>query len=257
VAERGVDVASVVRACRIAREVTAAEPSWDPIERLSGAERAAQAELMSGVDAMVETVTRWYTMEPADPGELSLDALIAADRQGFERFAAVLPSLGDEERMRRREETARRLVDAGVPEEIARAHALRGDLAHAPAVIRAAEATGRSIEDAAQVFSGLGRALRLDWLERELDRVRSTTRMQRWALQAVREDAFSAHRSVTEHALRAGDGVAPDDAIERYLAERQEPVRRLETLLRALSREGDPDLAGLTLAVRGVRALAA
>jgi glutamate dehydrogenase len=93
-------------------------------------------------------------------------------------------------------------------------------------------------------------------MERELDRVRSTTRMQRWALQAVREDAFHARREVTEHALLAADGLAPEAAVERFLEEQTEPVRRLDSLQRALGREGDPDLAGLTLVVRGLRALA-
>jgi glutamate dehydrogenase len=254
VAERGADVAAVVRAFRIAREVTGAEALWDPIERLSGAERSAQSELMTGVDALVEAITRWYV---AWPPEGALDEIIATGREGFVRFLAVLPELGDEDRMRRREETARRLADAGVPADLARAHALRGELAHAPDVTRAAALTGHSIEDAARVFGALGRELRVDWMERELDRVRSSTRMQRWALQAVREDASQAHREVTVHALREAAGQGPDEAVQRFLAERQDAARRLHALLRALGREGDADLAGLTLAVRGLRALAA
>jgi glutamate dehydrogenase len=94
-------------------------------------------------------------------------------------------------------------------------------------------------------------------MERELDRVRSATRMQRWALQAVREDAFHARREVTEHALLTVDGQDTDAAVERFVEARAEPVRRLDAVMRALAREGDPDLAGLTLAVRGLRALAA
>jgi glutamate dehydrogenase len=73
----------------------------------------------------------------------------------------------------------------------------------------------------------------------------------------VREDAFSAHREVTEHALREGNGVAPAEAVERFLAARADSAGRLEMLMRTLAREGDADLAGMTLAVRGLRALAA
>jgi glutamate dehydrogenase len=253
VAERGTDVASVVRAFRIAREVTRAEAEWDPVEQLSGADRAAQGELMTGIDRLVETVTRWYV---AWPSEAELSETVDADRAGFDRYLAVLPELGDDEQRRREEDTVRRLTEAAVPEPLAAAHARRGELAHAPDVIRAAAKTGRSIEEAALVYAAIGTALRLDWMERELDRVRSSTRMQRWALQAVREDAFHARREVTEHALLAADGLAPEAAVKRFLEEQAEPVRRLDSLLRALGREGDPDLAGLTLAVRGLRALA-
>jgi glutamate dehydrogenase len=209
---------------------------------------------MEGIDGLVEATTRWYA---AWPPEGSLADGVAAGRAGFERYVALLPELADDEQRRRAEETVRRLTGGGVPEPLARAHALRVELAHAPDVIRAAAATGRSIEDAARAFTAIGAALRLDWMERELDRVRSSTRMQRWALQAVREDAFHAHREVTEHALQEAAGLDPQAAIERFLERRAEPARRLDALLRALAREGDPDLAGLTLAVRGLRALAA
>jgi glutamate dehydrogenase len=254
VAERGTDVASVVRAFRIAREVTQAEAEWDPVEQLTGVDRGVQAELMTGIDRLVEATTRWYT---AWPPEGPLAAIVESERAGFERYLAVMPELADEEQRRREEEIVRRLGEAGVPEAMAVAHARRSELAHAPDVIRAAAAAGRSIEDAARVFAAIGAALRLDWMERELDRVRSATRMQRWALQAVREDAFHARREVTEHALLAVDGNSPDAAVGRFIEARAEPVRRLDAVMRALAREGDPDLAGLTLAVRGLRALAA
>jgi glutamate dehydrogenase len=247
-------VASVVRAFRIAREVTRAEAEWDPVEQLSGADRAAQAELMTGIDRLVEAITRWYTAWPPDG---PLEAIVDSERAGFERYVAILPELLDDDQRRVEAEIVRRLAEAGVPEAIAAAHARRGELIHAPDVIRAAAVTGRSIEDAARVFAGMGAALRLDWMERELDRVRSTTRMQRWALQAVREDAFHARRKVTQQALLAADGLTPAQAVERFVEDRAELARRLDSLMRAVAREGDPDLAGLTLAVRGLRGLAA
>ena len=45
--------------------------------------------------------------------------------------------------------------------------------------------------------------------------------------------------------------------VEAYLSERRAAQRRFTSFLRSLSREGDPDLAGLTLAVRQLRALGA
>src|SRR3954453_10956976 len=117
VAERGAEPADVVRAFRIAREVTGADARWEVVERLDGVDRAAQLELMTGVDGLVEATTRWYlTWEP----EGDIEATIAAGRDGFERLAAVLDSLGSEERRRRRESVSERLVAAGVPEPLAR-----------------------------------------------------------------------------------------------------------------------------------------
>ncbi len=252
VSERGVDVASVVRAFRIAVEVTGADPLWEAIEGLENVGRGEQLELLGGIDALVEATARWYLMWAPDA---SFEETIAAGRDGFERLAAILPQLGTDERRGRREETVRRLTEQGVPEHVATAHALRAELVHAPDMVAAAAATDRSIEDVARVFFAIGGELRLDWMERELARVRSATRMQRWALQAVREDAFKARRELAESALRESPGAEPLVAVEHFLHEHAGQAGRLDNFLRALAREGESDLAGLALAVRQLGAL--
>ena len=252
VSERGVDVASVVRAYRIAVEVTGADPLWEAIEGLENVGRGEQLELLGGVDALVEATARWYLIWAPDA---SFEETIAAGRDGFERLAAILPQLGTDERRGRREETVRRLTEQGVPEDVATAHALRAELVHAPDMVAAAAATDRSIEDVARVFFAIGGELRLDWMERELARVRSATRMQRWALQAVREDAFKARRELAECALRESPGAEPLVAVEHFLHEHAGQAGRLDNFLRALAREGESDLAGLALAVRQLGAL--
>ena len=85
--------------------------------------------------------------------------------------------------------------------------------------------------------------------------MRSATRMQRWALQAAREDAFEARRELAASVLEESPGAPPDEAVARFLESHGRQARRLEGFLRALAREGDPDLAGLILAVRQLRAI--
>jgi glutamate dehydrogenase len=247
VAERGAEPADVVRAFRIAREVTGADARWDVVERLDGVERAAHLELMGGVDALVEETTRWYlTWEPQG----DIEETIEAGRDGFERLAAVLGELGSDERRRRRVQVSERLAGAGVPEDLARAHSLRPDLHYAPDMVWVAGATGRAIEEVARVFFAVGAELRLDWIEAELERVPASTRTQRWALQAVREDAATVRRELAGTVLAESSG-----DVEAFMAERGDALRRLTAFLRSLSREGEPDLAGLTLAVRQLRTI--
>jgi glutamate dehydrogenase len=250
VSERGAEVGEVVRAFRIAVEVTGADALWEAIEQLEGTDRAAQMELLGGIDSLAESTARWYLINPTHPPGAELSATIEAGRQGFERLAAILPSLGTDERRRARVETVERLVSDGVPEPVATAHALRSELVHAPDMVAVCSSTDRTIEDVARVFFALGGELRLDWMERELNRVRSATRMQRWALTAVRDDAFKARRELAQSALRASAGADPVVACERFLHDHAAGARRLDTFLRALAREGEPDLAGLALAVR-------
>jgi glutamate dehydrogenase len=253
VAERGSRPAEVVRAYRIAREVTRADADWEAIERLGGTiEPAVQAELMSGVDGLVDAVTRWYLthMPHGDVGDM-----IAAGRNGFAALAAAAARLGDEERRRGRLREAERLVAAGVPEALADAHALRPGLVHAPHVVAVAGATGRPVEDVAQAFFIVGDRVPVDSLEAELDTIPHVGRMQRWALQAVREETRQIRRELAERALAESPDAAPEDAVDAFLGRHLEACRRINAFMRTLSREGSTDLAGVALAVRQLRGL--
>jgi len=123
-------------------------------------------------------------------------------------------------------------------------------------MVAVAAATGRELDDVAKVFFAIGGELRLDWLETQLTDLRAGSRMQRWALLAVREDATQARRALAQAALDEAGGRSPAEAVEGFLHTRDAATRRFAAFLRALSREGEPDLAGLTLAVRQLRALA-
>ncbi len=144
---------------------------------------------------------------------------------------------------------------AGVPEGLADAHALRPALVHAPSVVAVAGAAERAVEDVALAFFTVGDLLPLDGLEAELDTVPVSGRMQRWALQAVREDARRARREIAEHALMATPSAGPEEAVSDYLAAHLEECRRLEAFMRTLSREPTADMAGIALAVRQLRSL--
>ena len=107
VSERGARPAEVVRAYRIAREVTGAEADWEAIESLEGqVEPEVQAELMGGIDGLVDAVTRWYLSEGSS-GDLA--TTIETGREGFSRLAAAAPELGGEELHAARREISDRL----------------------------------------------------------------------------------------------------------------------------------------------------
>src|SRR5215210_3629052 len=253
VSERGARPPEVVRAYRIAREVTGAEADWEAIESLEGrVEADIQSELMGGVDDLVDAVTRWYLAESASG---ALGETIEAGRDGFSRLAAAAPELGGEELHGARAAIAERLVAAGVPEGLAGAHALRPALVHAPSVTAVAAATGRLVEEVARVFVAIGERLPLNELEEALDTLPATRRMERWALQAVREDARRARREIAEQALEDAPDAGPEEALLRFLSAHDEDCRRLDAFMRALSREGSTDVAGVGLAVRQLRSL--
>jgi len=252
-AELGARPADVVRAYLAARELVDATGRWEAIERLDGSvDRGAQWELMEGLDRVVEGTARWY-LNHAEPG-FELGEEIADGREAFRRLAAILPTLGAEEWRAEREQAAEELAAQGVPSELARTHAFGRALEHAPDIVAITRLTGRSVEDVAHAFFRLGQALQLTWLEREIEALPVGTRTQRWALQAVRDDVLAARRLVAERALHDAPDESAEVAVDRFLEAHAESVERVTGMTRSLAGEG-PDLAGLTLAARQLRAL--
>ncbi|HWT21902.1 MAG TPA: NAD-glutamate dehydrogenase [Solirubrobacteraceae bacterium] len=254
-AERGAEPADVVRAFRVGREVTGAAARWDAVERLPRTlDPAVSAELMAGVDRLVEAATRWYVTH--DP-QRDLEGAIARAEAPFARLVAVLPDIGAEPWRERRREAAEALRAKGVPEEVAWAHAMAPELQQAPDIVAIAEATGRAVEEVTAAVHDLGARLEIVWLLGALDQLPQPTRTQRWATQAVREDCLEALADLARSALARADADVPAGAaVEAYLEARGTLVRRLAHVTHSLTVEGPGDLPGLMLAVRALRALA-
>jgi glutamate dehydrogenase len=254
-AERGAEPAQVARAFRVAREVTGADARWDAVEGLPRAtERSVVNELMVGVDRLVETTARWYLDHDAGVG---IADHIEAAAAPFARLIAALPEIGSEEWRARRRQITDGLVAKGAPEDIAWGHALTSELMLAPDIIAVAQQSERPVEAVAEAFHSLAVRLDVIWLLGALDDLPQTTRTQRWAVQAVREDCLDALAALACSALLeapAGQDVAA--AVESYLERRATRCRRLAAVTASLTVEGSGDLPALMLAVRAVRALA-
>jgi glutamate dehydrogenase len=129
-------------------------------------------------------------------------------------------------------------------------------MAHAPDVIAASQALGRSVEDVGRTFSLLEDRAGIAWIEEQLGELPVSTRLQRWALQALRDDLWRARRDLAQRALEESAGAPVQDAVAAFVDARPDAMRRLADLARTMAGEGGADLAGLTLAVRQLRALA-
>ena len=253
VAEIGAHPADVVRAFRIARDVTGAVARWEEIEKLDGVvDPVVQNDLLSGVDWLVETTSRWYLVQAA--GQRLSDA-VDASRDSFAQLASQIVQIGPEAWREEHEQIAERLIAEGIPAPLARRTAFQGELVHAPDIIAVSHATGRAPLEVARGFFVLGERLQLDWLENQLEALPAGTRWQRWARQSMEDDLFSLRRSLCERALELAGGAPIDEAIDGFLASREEAVARLQRFLRSLGIEGVTDLSQLTVALRQIRAL--
>ncbi|MGZ4154122.1 MAG: hypothetical protein ACXVQ0_06555, partial [Actinomycetota bacterium] len=201
---------------------------------------------------LVEVVARWYLGHA--PGRLG--RAIEADREPFRAFAEVASEVASESWRHDHEREAWRLMDAGVPENVARRHAFQPILAHGPAVIAVARETGRPVEDVARAFSLIGEAVYMDWLESRLASIPASSRWHRWAIQATWEDLYLVRRELAERVLADAGGRTVDEAIGSFLAERADAFDRLARFMRGFGGDEANDVAVMVVALRKVRALA-
>ena len=253
VTETGAEAADIVRAYRIARDVTRAPERWEAIEALVGAiEPALLDELMGDVDRLVEVAARWYLQHV--PGQLG--RAVEAHAQPFRAFEDAISTRAPDAWRSERDRAAWELMDRGIPEDVARRHLIQSFLVHGPNVATVARATNRSIEEVTRVFFLVGERAYIDWLDARVAQVSATTRWHRWALQALEDDLRLLRRQVAERALAHAPERPPDEAVDSYLQARGDVIARLGRFMRGLALEEAGDLSALTVAVRQVRALA-
>ena len=226
---------------------------WESIEALVGhLEPVVVDELLAGVDRLVEVLARWYLQHA--PGQLG--RAIDAHQEPFHRFAEAAAVVVPDGWRQDLERAVWRLIDRGVPEELARRHVTQPLLIHGPNVVSLAMATGRAVEEVTRAFFLVGEVTHIDWLGARLLEIHPTTRWHRWALQAVEDDLMLLRRQIAERVLSQARGGDVDQAVAAYLASRQDVTARIGRFMRGLALEEASDLAALTVAVRQVRALA-
>src|SRR5262249_8927215 len=254
VIETGAHRADVVRAFRIARDVTRARRRRAEIARLHGVvDPKLQIALQSGVDWLVEATSRWYLVQAAGQ---RLSEAVGTARDAFAELAGQIEQIGPDAWREEHEAIADGLVAQGVPADLARRTAFQGELVHGPDIIAVSHVTGRSPVEVARGFFLLGERLQLDWVENQLEELRAGSRWQRGARQSMEDDLLAPGRALCERAVEMAGGAPIDEAIDGFLASRGEAVDRLQRFLRTLGLEGVTDLSQLTVALRQIRALA-
>lgn len=253
-AETGAGAAEIVRAYRTARGVVGASARWRNVEELAGSLDANVLRgLLTGVDDLVETVTRWFI---ARRGTDLITVQIEAYQPGFGEIACGIRTMGPKQWQNRLERTVESFIDLGVPESIAVDHAFQTELVHAPDIIDVAADTGLPLHDVGRAFFRVGQTFHIDWLERQIGSLPTATRWQRWATLSLEQELMSLRRVVVERVLddhRDGDVDAAFVAFSESTAIERERLGRLVSLLR---KDGVSDTAAVVVALRQMMKLA-
>jgi glutamate dehydrogenase len=254
-AETGAAPDEICRAFLIAREVTGAREHWGHIEGLrSDVPVETAAELMAGLDSMVEQFARWYLRYDA---ELDLQSAIDRDRPGFRELLAHLQEAATTSWRLEFDERLEGYVTLNVPEDTARFGATVPDLVYAPDVIAVARETGRSIAEVAHAFFVVGERLYLNVVEERVAHFPAKTRWQRLAWGSQLDDLRLLRRQIVARVIEQGAGEDIDAAVDAYLAARVDPYQRLATLMGTTAGSQVDDASAVMVMVHQIRQVVA
>ncbi len=253
--ETGAEAPDIARAYTAAREIFSLRNLWDGIEALDNkVEARMQSRIMLDARKLVERATRWllrYRRMPLDI-QATIDHFSGGAVELSERIPAILLD-GDREAVAN---TVQRLIDAGVPRDLAERAASLGPMFSALDITDVANHTGESLDTTAAVYFTLGDRLKLHWLRRHIEALPRDNRWRTLARSALRDDIFNQQASLTAEVLRnTPDDQPVHERIEAWVEANQGPAHRTLQVLADINSSGTFDLSTLSVALREIRNL--
>jgi glutamate dehydrogenase len=252
VTETGSTAQRVVAAYRSARQLIRAEERWKTVQDLDPTlDPVLRRQMLEAIDWLVESVTRWYL---TGSRKIPSSEQLAADRVSFAELEAFL---GDPRWAEWTEDTGEveALTEAGISAALARRHSRHDELVHGPDIIELARAHDRPISEVGQLFMLIGSSYRIDWLERQVGEIVTSSRWHRWAVRTIKSDLIELRRELAEKILQAGQGLAVEEALERYRLERIDRHTRLDQFMQSVAQDATTSLDPLMVAVHQIKAL--
>jgi glutamate dehydrogenase len=248
--ELGAMAADVALAYQVSRDVSSAPEHWAVIEAQDGMMAPAlQLELKGEVDRLVDAYTRSYVRSGVQP----VVETVTRDHDAFLRLHEAMLS-GQLGGHRVRHSAAfERYLDLGVDDQLAQRILALRELTLVPDVAAVARLHDQPFDHVAAVFFGLTDALPLGRLGTRLADITPEGPWDRWQHRGLVDDLRDLRRAAAAQALATRPEAKADQAVNHYLAERSEALKRVAAILSMLDEQDGAGLAGVAVAVRALR----
>ncbi|MFT6261485.1 MAG: glutamate dehydrogenase [Bermanella sp.] len=251
----GADINSIVKAYVAARDVFRMDDLWGQIETLDyTVSSEVQEYMMASLMRLIRRASRWFLRNRRR--EINLQDEVDRFKERAEAISANLGSLLAGDGKERWQKHYDRLIESGVPKELASSIAGSNNMFSALSIIEGAEQTNRSAEDVASMYYQVGCNLDLEWFLEQLNEMSVQSHWQALARETYRDDLDWQQRTLTVSIINT----LPEGDIKscmRVWLDKSEPMITRWRRTVAELREGDiKDFAAFAVALRELLDLA-
>jgi len=251
----GSGIQSIVKAYVAARDVFRMDELWAQIEALDyqiGAD--IQELMMSSLMRLIRRASRWFLRNRRR------DLVVADEVAKFrERAAAIgenLPNLLAGEGKEMWQEYNDKLVNAGVPEELAVIIAGANNMFSVLSIIEGAEQTKRDVQDVAATYYQVGCNLDLEWFLDQLNNMPVHNHWQALARETYRDDLDWQQRTITVSIINTLPEGQIDARMRLWLEQSEPMISRWRKTIKELKDGELSDFAMFAVALRELLDLA-
>ena len=203
--DTGRNSAQIAKAYSIAREVLDARALWAGIDALdSKVDETVQVDALLAIWNLLRGMTRWLLNRPGD--RFNIADAVTRFKPALDQLRAGLGPILSANEQNELAEAGQRWVAAGVPKALAAELASISYLHSALDIIEVASLCGQSVLEVAKVYSILGEALTLKWLQQRIDELPVEGRWHALARGSMRDELQQQQGALVAQVLRLDDG---------------------------------------------------
>ena len=251
--DTGATPGEVARAYTIAREVFRARDFWNRIEALDNKVASElQTAAMLGMWRLLRQTTRWLLN--LQGRKLDIRIMLERLAPGLKDVEKALREAMSAEDIEALERQMQPYLEGGFPSKLARQVVMLDRLFPALDVVETAAQRRADVTRIAQVFFGLGDALELKWLRRQVENLDVVGQWHAMSRANLRDELFTQQNRLVERVLKA-DG-RKRDPVAAWMACHSERVASVQKMLNHMKNHVEMDYPTIAVAVRSLGQLA-
>jgi glutamate dehydrogenase len=251
--DTGATPGEVARAYTIAREVFYARDFWARLEALDNkVPSELQTDAMLAMWNLLRQASRWLL----NLRGRKLDIRVMVDRlkPGLRNMGKSIRRSMSADELAQLDSQMQPYIDGGFPRNLAEWTVMLDRLFPSLDVVETAASRRSDVDRIANVFFGLGDALELKWLRRQVEALEVGGQWHAISRANLRDELFTQHNRLVECVLQVGG--RKRDPLAAWQSVHSERVGVVQEMLRQMRTEGQMDYAMLAVAVRSLAQLA-